>query len=116
MAVRGDEPLKIQQRAGHSTFSTTQLYVRTAESVREGFGTPFHPFPVALGFRTVSDSDDTRELIEPETRRSRSGTRVSNSRPSAWEADALPTELVPRGEGNPIPFAEVARNAAVTEA
>jgi hypothetical protein len=26
----------------------------------------------------------------------RSGTRVSNSRPSAWEADALPTELVPR--------------------
>jgi integrase len=27
---------------------------------------------------------------------SKSGTRVSNSRPSAWEADALPTELVPR--------------------
>jgi hypothetical protein len=25
-----------------------------------------------------------------------SGTRVSNPRPSAWEADALPTELVPR--------------------
>ncbi len=27
-----------------------------------------------------------------------SGTRVSNSRPSAWEADALPTELVPQQE------------------
>jgi hypothetical protein len=27
----------------------------------------------------------------------KSGRRVSNSRPSAWEADALPTELLPRG-------------------
>ncbi len=25
-----------------------------------------------------------------------SGKRGSNSRPSAWEADALPTELLPR--------------------
>ena len=25
-----------------------------------------------------------------------SGKRDSNSRPSAWEADALPTELLPR--------------------
>jgi len=45
MAVRGDDPLKIQQRAGHSTFATTQIYIRTAESVREGFGTPFPPLP-----------------------------------------------------------------------
>ena len=27
----------------------------------------------------------------------RSGKRGSNPRPSAWEADALPTELLPRG-------------------
>ncbi len=26
-----------------------------------------------------------------------SGKRGSNSRPSAWEADALPTELLPQG-------------------
>jgi len=48
MAVRGDDPLKIQQRAGHSDFATTQLYVRTAEAVRDGFGEPFPPLPAAL--------------------------------------------------------------------
>ncbi len=31
-------------------------------------------------------------IIEEET----SGKRDSNSRPSAWEADALPTELLPQ--------------------
>jgi len=30
MAVRGDEALKIMQRAGHTNFQTTQIYVRTA--------------------------------------------------------------------------------------
>ena len=29
-----------------------------------------------------------------------SGKRGSNPRPSAWEADALPTELLPRGGTN----------------
>src|SRR3954470_10894726 len=32
----------------------------------------------------------------PHRSRVRSGRRVSNPRPSAWEADALPTELRPR--------------------
>jgi hypothetical protein len=48
MAVRGDDPLKIRQRAGHSTFSTTELYVREAEAVREGFGDPFPVLPETL--------------------------------------------------------------------
>jgi integrase len=48
MAIRGDEPLKIQQRAGHSDFKTTQGYIRTAESVREGFGKPFPSLPDTL--------------------------------------------------------------------
>ncbi|MCE7893969.1 MAG: hypothetical protein DYH12_30445 [Sorangiineae bacterium PRO1] len=48
MAVRGDEPLKIMQRAGHQNFSTTQGYIRTAEAVREGFGVPFPPLPAVL--------------------------------------------------------------------
>jgi integrase len=30
MAVRGDDPLKIKQRCGHATFSTTELYIREA--------------------------------------------------------------------------------------
>lgn len=31
MAVRGDDPLKIMQRAGHVDFATTQGYIREAE-------------------------------------------------------------------------------------
>lgn len=48
MAVRGDEPLKIMQRAGHTNFQTTQIYVRTAEAIREGFGDVFPTLPPAL--------------------------------------------------------------------
>lgn len=56
MAVRGDEPLRIKQRAGHSTFSTTEGYIREAENLREGFGTVFPPLPHALlGEGVVSD-------------------------------------------------------------
>jgi len=53
MAVRGDEPLKIMQRAGHTNFATTQLYVRTAEAIREGFGEVFPPLPPGLGGGSV---------------------------------------------------------------
>jgi len=49
MAVRGDEAQKIQARAGHSNFSTTQGYIREAEVLREGFGEPFGPLPARLG-------------------------------------------------------------------
>ncbi len=48
-AVRGDDPLKIKQRAGHSSFSTTEGYIREAENLREAnFGVPFGPLPDAL--------------------------------------------------------------------
>jgi integrase len=45
MAVRGDDPLRIQQRAGHSDFATTQIYIREAEVFRGGFGEPFPALP-----------------------------------------------------------------------
>lgn len=49
-AVRGDDPLKIKQRAGHSTFQTTELYIRIAESFADAFGDVFPPLPAeALG-------------------------------------------------------------------
>jgi integrase len=47
-AVRGDDPLKIKQRAGHSTFSTTEGYIREAENLRDGFGEVFPPLPPSL--------------------------------------------------------------------
>jgi hypothetical protein len=48
MAVRGDDPLKIQHRAGHKDFKTTQGYIREVEHLREGFGTPFPTLPADL--------------------------------------------------------------------
>jgi len=48
MAVRGDDPWKIRQRAGHRSLATTERYVRLAEELRPGFGIPFPPLPEAL--------------------------------------------------------------------
>ncbi len=48
MAVRGDDALKIQQRAGHTDFDTTQGYIRIAEAAREGFGDPFPALPSSV--------------------------------------------------------------------
>jgi hypothetical protein len=39
--VRGDDALKIKQRAGHASFSTTEGYIREAENMRAGFGAAF---------------------------------------------------------------------------
>jgi hypothetical protein len=48
MAIRGDQPLRIMQRAGHESFATTQLYVREAEAIRDGFGEVFPPLTPLL--------------------------------------------------------------------
>jgi hypothetical protein len=58
MAIRGDDPLKIQQRAGHADFNTTQGYIRTAEAVREGFGVPFPVLPVTLHLGAPGAAND----------------------------------------------------------
>lgn len=47
-AVRGDEPLRIMQRAGHTDFKTTQIYIREAENLRRDFGTVFPALPDEL--------------------------------------------------------------------
>ncbi len=48
MAVRGDDPLKIKQRLGHTTVSTTEVYIREAEALRDGFGEVFPTLPECL--------------------------------------------------------------------
>jgi integrase len=48
MALRGDEPLVIQQRAGHANFATTQRYLREAETLGTDAGQPFPPLPTEL--------------------------------------------------------------------
>jgi integrase len=51
MAVRGDDPLKIKQRAGHAHLSTTERYIRVAEELRPGFGAVFPDLPKSLRVR-----------------------------------------------------------------
>jgi integrase len=55
-AARGDDPLRIKQRAGHAAFATTEGYVVEAESLAAGFGVPFPELPPDLvgSFGSVS--------------------------------------------------------------
>ncbi len=71
MAVRGDDPLKIMQRAGHSNFATTLGYIREAESVLEGFGDVFPPLPAALMVPNVTTGN-----VPPKPRRGRPPKRI----------------------------------------
>jgi hypothetical protein len=47
LAIRGDEPLRIQERAGHTSFTTTQGYIRLAETLGD-LGEVFPALPAAL--------------------------------------------------------------------
>lgn len=72
-AVRGDEPLRIKQRAGHRTFTTTEGYIVEAENIREGFGTVFPPLPPGLLVRdNVRDNYWTEQIRAPENKAKRS--------------------------------------------
>ncbi len=48
MAIRGDNPLAIMQRAAHEDFKTTLAYLRAAEMVGYAIGEPFPELPVEL--------------------------------------------------------------------
>jgi len=48
MAVRGDDALRIKQRAGHACFATTERYVREAEAISRGFGEVFPTLPAGI--------------------------------------------------------------------
>jgi integrase len=51
--LAGTDPLKIQQRAGHTSLNTTLIYVRLADEVRGvRFGVPLGPLPECLVPRT----------------------------------------------------------------
>jgi hypothetical protein len=51
-AARGGDPVRIKQRAGHKSFSTTEGYIREGENLRAGFGEPLPSLPADLA--TVS--------------------------------------------------------------
>lgn len=70
-AVRGDDPLRIKQRAGHRSFSTTERYIVEAENIRDGFGTVFPPLPEALSVQDkFRDNYWTEQIRKPENKAS----------------------------------------------
>jgi len=66
MAIRGDDPLKIQQRAGHTSFAMTQKYIRTAEAVGEVIGKVFPELPECLlaGANRPANRPGELQLVE----------------------------------------------------
>jgi integrase len=83
MAVRGDDPLKIKQRCGHASFSTTELYIREAEAVRDGFGEVFPALPDDLLGGEESSGESFRGATTPPKLRLRG--QDLNLRPSGYE-------------------------------
>jgi integrase len=83
MAIRGDDPLHIQHRAGHSSFSTTQGYIRQAEAVRTGFGDVFPALDLLV---TSTERSKLRSKLEA----SQSWRRGIYSRKSAERAGFEP--------------------------
>lgn len=63
LAIRGDDPLKIQQRAGHSTFTTTQKYIRAAEAVGTAIGKVFPPLPESIT-ESITDAQVVETAVE----------------------------------------------------
>jgi len=113
-AVCGDDPLRIKQRAGHKAFSTTEIYIREAENLRDGFGSVFPTLPPdllatraggvsalvsALGFVRLTPQPKTRG---PEWTNGGSNTKACHlsthhRQAIAHLAVALPPRRVPMG-------------------
>lgn len=66
MAIRGEAPLHIQHRAGHTSFEMTQKYIRTAEAVGEAIGDVFPALPECLlaGANRPANRPDELQLSE----------------------------------------------------
>lgn len=54
-AIRGDNPIALMRSAGHKSFSTTEGYIREAETVGANFGDVFPKLPAEL-FETMSEA------------------------------------------------------------
>ena len=88
MAVRGDQPLAIKRVLGHRTFATTEIYIREADAIREGFGQVFPALPAAVvdPFETFARLMPVAKVAAPiwlKPRDKLRGGRDSNPRPPA---------------------------------
>jgi hypothetical protein len=76
MAVAGEEPLRIKQRAGHRTFSTTEGYIREAENLRSGFGEVFPALPADLAPRAEEPTETRDQAVSSEIPSGEKGIRT----------------------------------------
>jgi integrase len=136
MAVRGDDPLRIKQRAGHSSFSTTEMYIREAENLAVGFGEVFPPLPEELvgsahRSKLRSNGEGSAALTSESASVSFSGATGDRTRKGALEAlpstghralgnrDTLPTSAddalnaaqLDRSLDRDVPLADVVEQA-----
>jgi integrase len=77
MARRGDDPLRIQWRAGHTAFAMTEKYIAEARRLPPNFGRPLPPLPPSLlaaivpanrpadGWKVSSSRSHTRNPVTP---------------------------------------------------
>ena len=72
LAVRGDDALKIKQRAEHATFSTIEGYIHATEMLDVGFGDDFAPLSSDL-FTGAGDAPPA--LQNPSLERTRMSDR-----------------------------------------
>ena len=59
MALRGDDPMRIQWRGGHTDFRTTQGYLAAGQNLGRGVGQPFPPLPAELLVPVGTDDGST---------------------------------------------------------
>jgi len=114
MAVRGDDPLKIKQRAGHSSFSTTEIYIREAEAVREGFGQPFPPLPGCLlesprnrPGRLGGPRSGQKQGVSSGADENRTPRRRFRETQAERGLDLQPLEITPKSSSRSVPLRSV---------
>jgi hypothetical protein len=93
MAVRGDDPLRIKQRAGHAGFSTTEMYIREAENLIAGFGEPFPTLPEDLVGNPVNRPRIVRN--ERSSRNDKWSNGGSNTKPRPLQSSRMVLRIPP---------------------
>jgi integrase len=95
MAIRGDDPLKIQFRGGHTDFKMTQKYISRAKNLPPNIGVPFPEIPESL-LPPILPSDGSDDGSERETEGVPNGIRRRST--SALDGARLPQ---PSDSGSP---------------
>ncbi len=107
-AVRGDQPLQIKRDAGHKRFSTTEIYLREADTIRTGFGDVFPALPESL-LKPESCRESCRSegpivsTTRPESRNDggAEGNRSRRDGDSRPESSGIVDAEPPRGSDDP---------------